>query len=151
MRIVLQRVKDASCTVDNKLVSSIDKGYLLLIGFKNGDTNEFFKYYAEKIYKLRVFEDSLGKMNLSLKDVAGEVLAISQFTLYANTKNGNRPSFTDAMGFAEANGLYDEFVAVLNNLVLTKKGVFGADMKLRFTNDGPVTIIYDSDDLNKEV
>ena len=150
MRIVLQRVKDAKCVVENKLISAIDKGYLLLIGFKEGDTNEYFKYFTEKISKLRIFEDNCGKMNLGIKEVDGSILAISQFTLYANTKNGNRPSFTDAMKFKEAEVLYDEFCERLNLLVPTKKGIFGADMKLTFTNDGPVTILYDSDELNKE-
>ena len=147
MRIILQRALNASCVVDGKLISHIDKGFLLLIGFKNGDTNEFFKYFSEKISKLRIFEDECGKMNLGIKEVNGEILAISQFTLYANTKNGNRPSFTDALAFNEASKLYDEFCLDLNKLIPTKKGIFGADMKLSFTNDGPVTIIYDSDDL----
>ncbi len=148
MRVVVQRVKHSGCTVDSKLISSINKGFMLLIGFKNTDTLVELEKVLKKVSGLRIFEDENGKMNKSLKDVNGEILAISQFTLYADSKHGNRPSFVEAMEYRKANEYYDLFCDKLNQLgFVTKKGVFGADMKIDLINDGPVTIILDSDDL----
>ena len=148
MRVVVQRVKHSGCTVDSKLISSINKGFMLLIGFKNTDTLVELEKVLKKVSGLRIFEDENGKMNKSLKDVNVEILAISQFTLYADSKHGNRPSFTEAMEYKKANEYYDLFCDKLNQLgFVTKKGIFGADMKIDLINDGPVTIILDSDDL----
>ena len=144
MRVVVQRVSNASCSIDGKLYSEIGKGYLLLVGFTHTDSIKEVKYLAKKIANLRVFEDENGKMNLSLKTVNGKILSISQFTLYADTKDGNRPAFINAMKPQEASNLYDLFNEELRTYdieVLT--GVFGADMKINLLNDGPVTIIYD--------
>lgn len=142
MRVVLQRVKKANCIVEGEVVSEINKGYLLLVGFTHNDNLEKVNKMAKKIANLRVFEDEAGKMNLSIKSVDGSILAISQFTLYADPASGNRPSFIDAMKPVEANELYEEFVKILNNeyQIITKKGVFGADMELNPVCDGPVTI-----------
>ena len=142
MRVVLQRVKKANCIVNGEIVSEIEKGYLLLVGFTHNDTIDNVNKMAKKIANLRVFEDEAGKMNLSIKSVDGSILAISQFTLYADPNSGNRPSFIEAMRPVEANSLYEEFVKVLNNeyQIITKKGVFGADMTLCPVCDGPVTI-----------
>ena len=144
MRVVVQRVLNASCTIDGKVYSEIEKGYLLLVGFTHTDSIKEVKYLAKKIANLRVFEDENGKMNLSLKTVNGKILSISQFTLYADTKDGNRPAFINAMKPQEASNLYDLFNEELRTYdieVLT--GVFGADMKINLLNDGPVTIVYD--------
>ena len=144
MRVVVQRVKNASCVIDGNLYSQIDTGYLLLVGFTHTDSLKEVKYLAKKIANLRVFEDENGKMNLSLKAVNGKILSISQFTLYADTKDGNRPAFVKAMNPVEASKLYDLFNEELRTYdieVLT--GQFGADMKINLLNDGPVTIIYD--------
>lgn len=142
MRVVLQRVKRANCIVDNKIVSEIEKGYLLLVGFTHNDSIENVKKMAKKIANLRVFEDNEGKMNLSIKSVNGSILAISQFTLYADPNSGNRPSFIDAMRPVPANQLYETFIDILNSEyeITTKKGVFGAEMELNPVCDGPVTI-----------
>ena len=140
MRVVVQRVKHSGCTVDSKLISSINKGFMLLIGFKKTDTLVELEKVIKKVSGLRIFEDENGKMNKSLKDVNGEILAISQFTLYADSKHGNRPSFTEAMEYKKANEYYDLFCDKLNQLgFVTKKGIFGADMKIDLINDGPVT------------
>ncbi len=148
MRVVVQRVKHSSCTVDNKLISSIDKGFMLLIGFKETDTNIELEKILKKVTGLRIFEDENGKMNKSLLDVNGSILAISQFTLYADCKHGNRPSFTEAMKFDKAIAYYDLFCEKLVSLGYdVKKGIFGADMKIELLNDGPVTIILDSEQL----
>lgn len=144
MRVVVQRVKRASCTIDGQLYSQIETGYLLLVGFTHSDTEKEVKYIAKKISGLRIFEDENGKMNLSLKTVGGKILSISQFTLYADTKDGNRPAFINAMKPDEASRLYDLFNVELRKYeieVLT--GIFGSDMKIDLLNDGPVTIIYD--------
>lgn len=148
MRIVVQRTKYASCTVDNKITGKIDFGYMLLVGFKEDDTIDEINLLAKKVIGLRVFSDNEGKMNLSIKDVGGAILAISQFTLYADCKHGNRPSFTNAMKFDKANEYYSIFCKKLEeNGLRVEKGVFGADMKIELLNDGPVTIILDSEEL----
>ena len=144
MRVVVQRVTKASCTIEGSIFSQIEKGYLLLVGFTHTDTMKEVKYLAKKIAGLRVFEDENGKMNLSLKAVGGKILSISQFTLYADTKDGNRPAFIKAMNPVEASKLYDAFNEELRTYDIdVSTGIFGADMKIELLNDGPVTIIYD--------
>lgn len=142
MKVTLQRVTYADCIVDGKIISQIDKGYLVLVGFTHSDTIENVKKMAKKVANLRIFEDDQDKMNLSIKDVNGEILAISQFTLYADTTQGNRPSFVNSMRPDPAKELYDEFLNLLNNEynIITKPGVFGAHMVLNPVCDGPVTI-----------
>lgn len=148
MRIVVQRCKYAKCTVDNEIKGSIDKGFLLFVGFTETDTINELELLLRKTIGLRIFEDENGKMNKSLKDVNGEILAISQFTLYADCKHGNRPSFTSAMKYDKANEYYELFCKKLEeNNIHVERGVFGADMKIELLNDGPVTIILDSDEL----
>ncbi len=144
MKVVLQRVKNAKCIVDNKVTGKIDFGYLLLVGFKTGDTAEILPKMAKKIANLRVIEDENGKMNQSLSDVQGEILLISQFTLYADLSKGNRPSFTAALQPEAAKDLYLAFGNQLRSLgIPVAEGIFGAHMGLEFTNDGPVTIIIE--------
>lgn len=146
MRVVLQRVKHASVTVEGKLINSIKQGYLLLVGIRVGEKIEDVEKIAKKIASLRIFEDENHKLNMSIKDVGGEILSISQFTLYADMKKGNRPSFTSAAGRDEAINLYNHFNECLSSYeIVTKNGIFGADMKIELLNDGPVTIILDSD------
>ena len=148
MRCVIQRVLNASCTVDNKLISKIDKGYMILVGLETNDTIEEVKLLAKKTIGLRIFSDANDKMNLSINDVKGSILAISQFTLYADSKHGNRPSFTNAMKYDLANDLYNEYCDIIENSgIEVKRGVFGADMKIELINDGPVTIILDTKEL----
>ena len=147
MRVVVQRVKYASCTVDGKITGKIDKGFLLLVGFKKGDTLLEMNKVLKKVIGLRIFEDEEGKMNKSLSDVSGDILAISQFTLYADSRKGNRPSFVEAMEFDKASNYYDLFCDELSKSFKVEKGIFGADMKIELLNDGPVTIILDSDEL----
>lgn len=148
MRAIVQRALDASCTVDGKVVSSIDKGFMILVGFTHTDTLEEIKLLSRKIAGLRVFEDECGKLNKGIKDIGGSILAISQFTLYADCKKGNRPSFTEAMHFEKANDMFNIFVEELRQYdINVSTGVFGADMKIKFTNDGPVTIILDNETL----
>lgn len=148
MRVVIQRCKNASCTVDGKITGQIEKGFLCFVGFENNDTINEVNLLVRKTQGLRIFEDEAGKMNKALKDVNGEILAISQFTLYADCKHGNRPSFTNAMEFNKANELYLEYCKALRNQgIKVEQGVFGADMKISLLNDGPVTIILDSKEL----
>lgn len=149
MRIVLQRVSYASCKVDGNITGEIENGFLALIGFKKDDDKSLFEKMAKKVAGLRVFSDSEGKMNLDIKKIGGKILAISQFTLYADSKHGNRPSFIDAMEYDKANQYYMEFVSYLENTydIKCEKGIFGADMKISLLNDGPVTIILDSEEL----
>lgn len=147
MKAVIQRVSRASVTVDNTLVSEIKKGYMILLGVMDDDTNEDAEILARKTASLRVFEDDEGKMNLDIKSVDGEILAISQFTLCADVKKGNRPSFIRSAPPEEANRLYEYFCEQLleNGVKNVYKGIFGADMKVDLLNDGPVTILYDSE------
>lgn len=148
MRVILQRVKYASVTVDNQLISKIDEGFLLLVGVKVNEKKEDVEKIARKISGLRIFEDENHKLNRALKDVNGEILSISQFTLYADLKKGNRPSFVDAAGREEAIKFYEYFNELLKmNGINVKTGVFGADMKIELLNDGPVTIILDSENM----
>ena len=148
MRVVVQRVINSSVEVDNKIVGKYDKVLMLLVGFTEGDSSKEIDWMVDKVINLRIFEDEFGKMNKSLLDVNGSILAISQFTLYADCKHGNRPSFTEAMKFDKASQYYDLFCERLRELGFdVKKGIFGADMKIELLNDGPVTILLDSDQL----
>lgn len=145
MRVIVQRSKESSVIIDGKVNGKIDKGFVLLVGFTFGDTKEIVDKMINKIINLRIFSDSDDKLNLSLKDINGEILSISQFTLYAKL-NGRRPSFTKALNYGEAKDLYDYFNKKLRNLdINVETGVFGSDMTVNITNDGPVTIIIDSE------
>ena len=144
MKIVIQRVKRAQVSIDQQLHSSIGKGLLLLVGVGPDDSREDMDYAVRKIVNMRIFSDAEGKMNLSVKDIEGEILSISQFTLHADTKKGNRPAFVKAAPPELASRLYDEFNQLLAQEVPTKTGVFGADMQVELINDGPVTIILDT-------
>ena len=145
MRAVAQRVKQTKLTVDGTLISEIPFGLTVFLGVKSGDGEKDAEYLAKKIAALRVFEDENGKMNLSVKDVGGEVLLVSQFTLYGDASKGNRPSFSLAERPERANELYEYAVSALKNQGVTvKKGVFGADMQIEQNNDGPVTILLES-------
>ncbi|QLL70160.1 D-aminoacyl-tRNA deacylase [Lactobacillus sp. 3B(2020)] len=144
MRVLLQRVNHAQVKIDGEIVGKIQKGYLLLVGFAPDDTSDKIDYLVHKITNLRVFESEPGKMNLGLKDVNGEILSVSQFTLYADVKKGNRPGFSNAAKPDLAQPLYEEFnqkLAATGIHVAT--GRFGADMKVELENDGPVTIMYE--------
>jgi D-tyrosyl-tRNA(Tyr) deacylase len=141
MRIVLQRVSYASVKVEGEITGKINQGLLLLVGFAANDTIEQMQTWIDKVLKLRIFSDEQGKMNLSVQDVQGGLLVVSQFTLYADTRKGNRPSFIDAAPPAKAKELYEEFLVLCTKSGLqTEAGIFGADMKVELLNDGPVTI-----------
>ena len=144
MRVVIQRSKNSNVSINNKIYNRIDKGLVLLVGFTEDDTSDDIDYIVKKIVNLRIFDDENGIMNKSILDINGEILSISQFTLYASTKKGNRPSYISALKGELATELYDEFNEKLNNIVATKTGMFGADMQVNILNDGPVTIIIDS-------
>ena len=148
MRAVVTRVKSASVTIDGQVVGKIGKGFLILLGVGPEDTPEQSRYLAEKALGLRVFEDAEGKMNLGLSDVGGEVLVVSQFTLYGNCRKGRRPSFTEAAGPELGNRLYEQFLQDCAALGFRPQhGQFGADMQVESVNDGPVTLILDTDQL----
>lgn len=145
MRAVVQRVTNADVKIDGIVNGKIDDGLLVLLGVGNGDTEEDMKYIADKIVKLRIFSDENDKMNLSLEDVGGSMLVISQFTLYGDCSHGRRPYFGNAMEPVSANEMYEKFVAYIRGQgIHTETGEFGADMKVSLTNDGPVTIILES-------
>ena len=144
MRIVLQRCKQASVTVDGKVVGKIGKGFMLLVGITHDDTDEQIQYLADKIVNLRVFEDEEGKMNRSLLDVGGDILSVSQFTLYGETAKGRRPSFTAAARPDFAEPMYEKFNGALRERGVTvETGIFGAMMDVSLINDGPVTLILE--------
>lgn len=148
MKVLVQRVLNASLRIDGKLFSEIGKGYLLLVGFEEGDEISMVDKMATKIAKSRLFEDGNGKTNLSIKDVSGSILSVSQFTLAANLKEGNRPSFVKAMKPEKAKTFYALWNEKLRSFEIpVKEGLFGADMKITLCNDGPFTIIFDSKDL----
>ena len=148
MRVVLTTVKQASVTINDKLVAKISRGYLLLVGFTDGDDQETVSKMVDKILSLRVFPDENGQINISLQDVNGDILSVSQFTLYANTSKGRRPSFVDALRPMEAEPLYDYFNYLLEERYgKVQTGVFGADMKVESINDGPFTLLLDSKEL----
>ncbi|HBJ12360.1 MAG TPA: D-tyrosyl-tRNA(Tyr) deacylase [Clostridiales bacterium] len=144
MKLVIQRVKNAKVEVEGNIVGKIGKGFLVLVGITHTDTKKEADYLVKKLCKLRIFEDENGKMNLGLKDVGGELLIISQFTLYADCSEGNRPSFVNAAKPEMANVLYEYFCEECKkNEIKVEKGIFGADMKVSLLNDGPVTIILE--------
>ncbi len=143
MRILVQRSNYASCTIDNKIVSEIPSGLVLLVGFTNGDDESKIDYLINKVLNLRIFEDENNVMNKSILDYGGEILSISQFTLYADTKKGNRPSYIEALRPEEATKLYDLFNKKLSEKITTKTGVFGADMLININNVGPTTIMLE--------
>lgn len=146
VRVVLQRVKQASVTIDDQVVGAIKRGYLLLVAVRDADTEADIDYLVHKITNLRVFEDAQGKMNLALAAVAGEILSVSQFTLYADTRKGNRPSFTDAGHPEKAAQYYARFNEKLRaNGIKVATGEFGADMAVALINDGPATILFDTE------
>lgn len=148
MRVFCQRVLSASVSIDGVLHSSIEKGFLLLVGFTEGDTPELVERMAEKVRTSRFFEDAEGKTNLSLSDVNGSILSISQFTLYASLEKGHRPSFVKALRPEGAKPLYALFNSSLRaHVAKVGEGVFGADMKVSLVNDGPFSVLFDSDDL----
>ena len=145
MKVVVQRSLKSSVTVDGKLINKIDKGLMLLVGINVEDTSKDVDWMVNKVLNLRIFDDENGVMNLSIKDVGGSILSISQFTLYADTKKGNRPSYINAMKGEEAIVLYNKFNELLkDNDIHVETGIFGAEMDVHIRNDGPVTIIIDS-------
>lgn len=148
MRAVIQRVSQASCTVEGQITGEIQTGFMILLGIENTDNTDDLHWLAQKIVNMRVFGDENGLMNKSLADVAGNILLISQFTLYAQTKKGNRPSFIRAAKPPIAIPLYEEMIVMLESLLGKKiaAGIFGADMKIALINDGPVTIVMDTKD-----
>lgn len=150
MKFVIQRVKNASVTVDNEIIGQIDHGFLVLIGITSSDTKEIADAMVKKLINLRIFKDNQDKMNLSIKDIGGSLLLISQFTLYADCSHGNRPGFTRAAKPDYANDLYEYIIQECKKYdVPVETGEFGADMKVNLLNDGPVTIILDSDEIVK--
>ena len=150
MKVVIQRVSRATVKVSDKTISEIKLGFLILLGVEKSDSKEDVNWLVNKISNLRVFSDNEFKMNLSIKDIKGEIIVVSQFTLHAKTKKGNRPSYIKAANPEQAEPLYEEFISLLKNEsgVSVQSGVFGANMQLDIVNDGPVTIIIDSK--NKE-
>lgn len=152
MKAVIQRVKRASVIVGTDTVGEISNGYLVLLGVMKGDTEDEMRLLAKKTAELRIFTDENDKMNLSIKDVQGEILVVSQFTLCADVSHGRRPSFTPSAGADEANALYEKFVSELKNLGIRKvaTGRFGADMQVELINDGPVTILFNTDEWIKK-
>ncbi len=148
MKVVVQRVRHASCTIDSQITGSIEQGFCVLVGFTQSDTEAMIDKMVKKLVSLRVFSDEEGKMNRSLMDIGGKILSISQFTLYADCKKGNRPGFTRAARPEQAIPLYEYFNrAITNTGIPVETGVFGADMQIELCNDGPVTIILDSEEL----
>ena len=144
MRVIVQRCTNASVTVNNKTVGKIEKGLMLLVGFTHDDNSQNIDYMVDKIINLRIFDDEFGVMNKSLLDVHGSILSISQFTLYADARKGRRPSYTDALSGDKAIKLYEEFnEKIKKENINLETGIFGADMKVNLTNDGPVTIILE--------
>ena len=144
MKLLVQRSKNSNVEVDGKVINSINKGLVLLVGFTINDTIKDLEKMAQKVVNLRIFDDEKGVMNKSILEVGGEILSISQFTLYANTKKGNRPSYIEALNGKEAIILYEKFNEELNKYIPTKSGIFGADMLVNITNDGPITIMLES-------
>ena len=143
MRVLVQRSLKSNVSVDGKTIGSIDKGMVLLVGFTEGDTIDNIKYLVNKIVNLRIFDDEFGVMNKSILDVGGNILSISQFTLYADTKKGNRPSYINALGGDKATILYDQFNEELRKFAKVETGKFGAEMLVNIQNDGPVTILLE--------
>jgi D-tyrosyl-tRNA(Tyr) deacylase len=144
VRVIVQRSKNSSVKVDNKIVGSINSGMVILVGFTEGDTEEIIEKMVKKIVNLRIFDDDNGIMNKSILEVGGSILSISQFTLYANTKKGNRPSYIEALNSEVAIKLYNLFNEKLREHINVSTGIFGADMEVNIINDGPITIALDS-------
>lgn len=145
MRVVLQRVAHTSVTVDGEIIGKIQRGFLLLVGVTHDDAMEDMEYLVRKIVQMRIFEDEEGKLNRSIQDIGGEILSVSQFTLYADTKKGNRPSFSKAAPGDVALEMFEQFNGLLRDTgIPVETGQFGADMKVELLNDGPVTILLDS-------
>ena len=144
MKVLVQRCDKASVKVDNKIVGKIDKGMLVLVGFTGTDTSENIDYMIEKILHLRIYDDESGVMNKSILDIGGSILSVSQFTLYADTKKGRRPSYVNALNGEKAIILYDEFNEKLKKYIHVETGIFGAEMKVELINDGPVTIMLEN-------
>lgn len=145
MKVIVQRVKNSNVKVDNKVVGKIDNGLMLLVGFTYGDNIKDLEYMVKKVLNLRIFDDENGIMNKSILDVNGSILSISQFTLYADTKKGNRPSYIKALKSNEAIILYDKFNKLLKEKIHVETGIFGEEMLVSLINDGPITIILDSE------
>ena len=145
MRILVQRSKKSSVEVNKEVVGKIDKGLVLLVGFSEGDTSKEIDYMIKKVLNLRIFDDEEGVMNKSILDVGGSILSISQFTLYADTKKGNRPSYIKALNGEKAIKLYNEFNEKLSDYIHVETGIFGADMKVNILNDGPITILLEKE------
>lgn len=145
MRILVQRSKKSSVEVNKEVVGKIDKGLVLLVGFTEGDTSKEIDYMIKKVLNLRIFDDEEGVMNKSILDVGGSILSISQFTLYADTKKGNRPSYIKALNGEKAIKLYNEFNEKLSDYIHVETGIFGADMKVNILNDGPITILLEKE------
>jgi len=143
MRVLVQRCDSASVKVDNKTVGSIDKGMMILVGFTQTDTSENIDYMVEKVLNLRIYDDESGVMNKSILEVGGSILSVSQFTLYADTRKGRRPSYVNALNGEKSTLLYDEFNEKLRKHIHVETGIFGADMKVELINDGPVTILLE--------
>lgn len=148
MKVVVQRCLEAKCTSDGIVTGKIDKGLMILVGFCEEDNEKILEYMAKKIVNLRIFDDENGVMNKSVLDIGGKILSISQFTLYADIKKGNRPSYINALNGKEANVLYNNFNDILKKYLPVEVGKFGCDMKIEFTNDGPVTIILERGNSN---
>ncbi len=148
MKLVIQKVSNASCEVDGKITGQIKIGYMILVGLGLDDDNSIVEKMAEKVSKLRIFDDENGKINKSIHDVGGKILSISQFTLYADCTKGNRPSFTNALNGEKAISMYKYFNECLKKQnIEVEEGIFGADMKVSLLNDGPITIVLDSEEL----
>ena len=143
MKVLVQRCDKASVTVNNEIVGKIDKGMMILVGFTETDTSENIDYMVDKVLNLRIYDDESGIMNKSILDVGGSILSVSQFTLYADTKKGRRPSYVNALNGEKATLLYDEFNEKLKKQIHIETGVFGAEMKVELINDGPVTIMLE--------
>ncbi len=147
MRIVIQRTNKASVKVNETVVGKIDQGLVILVGFTNGDTEQIMDKMIKKLLNLRIFNDDNNVMNKSILDINGSILSISQFTLYADTKKGNRPSYNKALEYEKASNLYNIFNNKLKQKIHTEMGIFGSDMQVQLVNDGPVTIILESEEL----
>jgi len=147
MRVVVQRVKESSVKVDNKIIGQIGYGYMLLVSFTKGDCEKTIDYMINKILKLRIIDDANGIMNKNIVDINGSILSISQFTLYADTKKGNRPSYVNALNSEEAEILYNLFNEKLSKFILVETGKFKAEMEVSLVNDGPITIILEKEEL----
>ena len=145
MKILVQRSKKSNVTINNKVVGKIDKGLVLFVGFTEGDSSREINYMIKKVLNLRIVDDEDGVMNKNILDVGGSILSISQFTLYADTKKGNRPSYIKALNGEKAIKLYDEFNEKLSDYINVETGIFGADMKVNILNDGPITILLEKE------